>query len=454
MTYNVLVGLLLFITVSLLLSSSFSFSFSLTVGVPSRMRTTTTTATSSQLLMAGFGTSTPSSSSSTKQKKGGKKKKKKETGGSNQMEITKNRLLKKVNQIYGGTSPEQIAIGTEKRIEGMIKNTLSVEIQKALELRSICQQFDKRVSGMDFETIRAKYSNEQIEVALENRQLYEDHLQTNQLTNDDLQVAMQRITWDASADAKACKSITGSMPKTFQNRVVKASQYAYDVCSSGDDNDDNDNNNQKVLDVGVGYGVTIPFLKKVGFTSHQIHGIDVSTEMIQHAQTFYPDVATNGKLEVVDFLADKDEDKEDKEDDKYRAVLFLSSLHDLPDMKRALLKTKNELLDTTSSSNSSGSGSGSGSRIVIVHPQGASHVQNQNKQNPDLIPRGLPTTIELQEWLCGTNNDTTDTTTNDNMNNIDSDPNPEIKMKLIVEPAESKSEQEIREGYLAVLEII
>ena len=44
---------------------------------------------------------------------------------------------------------------------------------------------------------------------------------------------MQRITWDASAAAaKACKLLTGSMPQTFQNRVLKAAQYAYDVCCS------------------------------------------------------------------------------------------------------------------------------------------------------------------------------------------------------------------------------
>jgi len=465
MTHNVIDRLLLFIVVSLLyflplLQHVSSFQFPV-INKLSLMRTktvstTTTSSSSSQLWMAGFGTSAQSTSK--KSNKKGKKKKKETITSASNAELTKNRLIKRVKKIYGGITPEQIAKGTESRINSMIQKTLSIELQKALELRSICHQFDRQVSGMDFETIRAKYSNEEIEVALTNRQLYNDHLANYQFTIDDLQVAMQRITWDASADAKACKSVTGSMPITFQNRVMKASQYAYDVCSSSDvdnsesddDKDDSnqhqqDNSTKKILDVGVGYGLTIPFLKQVGFTAQQIHGIDLSAEMIQHAHTFYPDVATQGKLQVLNFSADKD--AAENNDEKYRVVLFLSSLHDLPDMKRALWKTKNELLERTTTSGNNVSGS----RIIIVHPQGASQVHNEHKQNPDLIPRGLPTTSELQEWLCDSDS------SNGNDNGTDTmtiDPHPEIKMKLLVEPAEAKSEQEIREGYLAVLELI
>jgi len=465
MTNNVIDRLLLFIVVSLLYFlpllqhvSSFQCPVinKLSLMRTTTVSTTTTSSSSSQLWMAGFGTSVQSTSKKSN-KKGKKKKKETTTTANNNAELTKNRLVKKVKKMYGGTTPEQIAKGTETRINSMIKKTLSIELQKALELRSICHHFDRKVSGMDFETIRAKYTNEEIEVALENRQLYNDHLAKHQLTIDDLQVAMQRITWDASADAKACKSVTGSMPITFQNRVLKASQYAYDVCRCsdsdsgvGDSNSNHqqqDNSTKKVLDVGVGYGVTIPFLKQVGFTAPQIHGIDLSKEMIQHAHTFYPDVATQGKLQVLDFLANQD--AAENNDDTYRAVLFLSSLHDLPDMKRALWKTKNELLERTTSGNSGNNVSGS--RIIIVHPQGASQVHNEHKQNPDLIPRGLPTTSELQEWLC----DSDSSNGNDNgTDTITIDPHPEIKMKLLVEPAEAKSEQEIREGYLAVLELI
>jgi len=155
--------------------------------------------------------------------------------------------------------------------------------------------------------------------------------------------------------------------------------------------------------------------------------------MIGHAKSFYPDVTTKGKFEAMDFLAANSP----RNNNKYRAVIFCSALHDMPDMKRALLKAKNELLDSTTP----------GSRLVIVHAQGASHVLNQHKANPLLVPRGLPTTSELQEWLCGGGGENE---IDDDDKENESGPN----MKFVVEPAELKSEGEVREGYLAVLETI
>ena len=105
---------------------------------------------------------------------------------------------------------------------------------------------------------------------------------------------------------------------------------------------------------------------------------------------------------------------------KYQAVLFCSSLHDLPDCRQALLKAI-DLLETSG-------------KLIIVHPQGAFHVAQQHKSNPVLVPRGLPTASELEEWLCGDGDD----------------PNAK-RMELTVAPAEAKSQQEVREGYLAVL---
>merc|ERR1719343_1817663 len=102
------------------------------------------------------------------------------------------------------------------------------------------------------------------------------------------------------------------MPTTFKNRVTKASEIAYEAA-----NDDG-----LVLDVGCGYGVLVPFLKKAGFGAHQIHGVDLSTEMIGHAKTFHPDVANKGRFEALDFLAD-----DNTNNNKYRAVVFCSALH-------------------------------------------------------------------------------------------------------------------------------
>jgi 2-polyprenyl-3-methyl-5-hydroxy-6-metoxy-1,4-benzoquinol methylase len=361
--------------------------------------------------MAGFGSPTQGSSN---QKKKGKNKTKKK-GGSGE---TAARWANKLKRVYGGTSAEEIAAGTEKRIGSMIVKSLDEPLRRSLELREIVQGFERKISGMEAEDIRQRFSKEELDHAIANRKAFDEHMEANHLVPEDLQVAMQRLTWDASADAKACKSVTGTMPATFKNRVAKASEMAYEALLNTNKDNDEDANDGMVLDIGCGYGVLVPFLKKAGFKAHQIHGIDLSSEMIGHAKTFYPEVASKGKFEAVDFLA------ETNNSNKYRAIVFCSALHDMPDLKSALLRSKNEFLDTEEA----------GSRLVIVHAQGASHVLNQHKQNSLLVPRGLPTKDELEEWLCGEEGGPV--------------------MKLVHEPAQPKSQGEIREGYLAVLETI
>ena len=409
---NRIVLLVLAVTIGVLVSLPMVLTLQPVSVLPktARIISSTTTRSSTHLFMAGFGSS---ASPSSNKKKGNNKNKKKGNGGETPAQAQL-RWANKMKKVYGGTTAEEIAIATEKRIGFMITESLSEPLRKALELREIVAQFERRISGMDADAIRQRFTAEELEQAIQNRKLFDEHLQTNNLTTEDLQVAMQRLTWDASADAKACKSVTGKMPATFKNRVARASELAYEASS----NDDG-----LVLDVGCGYGVLVPFLKKAGFKANQIHGVDLSSEMIGHAKSFYPDVATKGKFETMDFFADIEEGSRNK----YRAVIFCSALHDMPDLKRALIKTKNELLDSKTP----------GSRLVIVHAQGVSHALNQNKQNPLLVPRGLPSTAELQEWLCDGDDD-------------DGGPT----MKLVHEPAESKSQGEIREGYLAVLETI
>jgi 2-polyprenyl-3-methyl-5-hydroxy-6-metoxy-1,4-benzoquinol methylase len=371
-------------------------------------RSTATT----RVFMAGFGSPTQGSS---KQKKKGKNKTKGKGGSGETAAQAQQRWANKLKRVYGGTSAEEIAAGTEKRIGSMIVESLNEPLRRALELREIVQGFERKISGMEAEDIRQRFSKEELDRAIANRKAFDKHMEANNLVPEELQVAMQRLTWDASADAKACKSVTGTMPRTFKNRVTKASEMAYEALLTNNKDDDDDDG--MVLDIGCGYGVLVPFLKKAGFKAHQIHGVDLSSEMIGHAKTFYPDVASKGKFEAIDFLA------ETNNSNKYRAVVFCSALHDMPDLKSALLKSKNELLDTEET----------GSRLVIVHAQGASHVLNQHKQNPLLVPRGLPTRAELEEWLCGEGGPA---------------------MKIVHEPAQPKSQGEVREGYLAVLETI
>lgn len=375
--------------------------------IPSTKSITTSAPQSIPLFMAGFGSS---ASPSPKNKKKGKKGKTK-TASESPAQVQQ-RWANKMKKVYGGISTEAIAAGTEKRIKYLMENSLDEPVQKALELREIVQMFERRISGMGPEEIRQRYSKEDLETAIQNRRTFEEHMATHDLAEGDLQVAMQKLTWDASADAKACRSVTGKMPATFKNRVTKAAEIAHEATDT----------ESLVLDVGCGYGVLVPFLKKAGFKANQIHGVDLSSEMIGHARSFYPDVASKGSFEAADFFADTDDDHKNK----YRSVIFCSSLHDLPDPKRALLKAREDLLDSKQ-----------GSRLVIVQPQGASHVLNQSKQNSLMVPRGLPTSAELNEWLCEDGEDAE-----------------RPRMTLVHEPAEPKSQGEVREGYLAVLEML
>lgn len=337
----------------------------------------------------GFASASSSSSSN-------KKNAKKKMASANKP--TKQALMKQVERRYGGSTPQEIARGTQVMIDEAIQE-LPQHLQVALQLFRQSVDWNRHTAGMDI-LAQSQLPPQAVDQAQRVQNALHSLLQEHSLTIDDLQTTMQQITWNASADAKAAKSLTGTMPREVQNRVQRACDYAAEAC--GDSG--------MVLDVGCGYGVLVPYLKQSGLRASLIHGMDLSSEMIKHAQAFYPDVAS---LEVANFLTlDKDQTK------KYRAVLFCSSLHDLPDMQAALYKAR-DLLEPN------------GGTLIIVHPQGASHVAQQHKSNPVLVPRGLPTSAELQEWL---GDDTGDGT-----------------MELTVAPAEAKTEQEIREGYLAVL---
>jgi 2-polyprenyl-3-methyl-5-hydroxy-6-metoxy-1,4-benzoquinol methylase len=331
----------------------------------------------------------------------------------------KKSLMKQIEQKYGGSTPQDIARGTQAMIDKSIQQ-LPEHLQLALQLYRQQLDWNRRISGMDL-LAQSQLPPQAFAQAQQMQETLESILQEHSLSVQDLQVTMQQITWDASADAKAAKSLTGTMPRDIQNRVQRACDYAAEAIAQQNDDNDNDNDgdgDSLVLDVGCGYGVLVPYLQKAGVRPSQIHGMDLSPEMIRNAQSFYPEVT----FEVANFL---DLDVSSMDTKKYRAIVFCASLHDLPNMQQAL-QHASQLLQV---------GGRHGSKLIIVHPQGASHVLQQHKSNPMLVPRGLPTAAELEEWLC-----------NDHSNSEGGS-----KMVLTVDPASAKSDREIREGYLAVL---
>jgi 2-polyprenyl-3-methyl-5-hydroxy-6-metoxy-1,4-benzoquinol methylase len=166
------------------------------------------------------------------------------------------------------------------------------------------------------------------------------------------------------------------------------------------------------LDVGCGYGAIVPDLVEAGIRADQIHGIDLSTEMIRNAQQMYE----GPKFEVASFY--------DVTLPKVGAIIFCSSLHDLPDIPAAIRHAASLLQATTDPSMSRKR------LLVLAHAQGAQHVLTQMHANPVLVPRPLPDESELRDWAaqCG--------------------------MRLLVAPAAPATPRDVAEGYLAVLETV
>ncbi len=303
-------------------------------------------------------------------------------------------ILKQLKQKYGGTSPQDIAKGTQRRIDSALQKQ-PPHIQLALQIYQQLQPWNYQLSTMSL-LDQAKIPLEQMEGAQRAQAELDRLMKEHDFTTRDLHNIIQQATWDASADAKAARSITGEMPSDIQNRVQKACDIAVQRALTID------TKTPKVLDVGCGFGVLVPFLKRSGLSDDQIHGIDLSSEMIRNAQQWYP----NCHWKAGDFYSLP-------MDGKYQSIIFCSSLHDMPDVMDAIRKAGDSLCP--------------GGTLVIVHPQGASHVLNQVRNNPTMVPRGLPTTTEL-EALSG--------------------------WKVVQSPAGPKSQEEMNDGYLAVLERI
>jgi 2-polyprenyl-3-methyl-5-hydroxy-6-metoxy-1,4-benzoquinol methylase len=301
---------------------------------------------------------------------------------------SKETIVKQLQKTYGGTSPEEIAIGTQRIIDQRLKG-LPPHFQIAIQLYQQLQQWNYRLQGMNAQQ-QANLPEQEVEGAKQAQEELDRLMKEHDFTSTDLHNLLQTATWDASADAKAARSVIGSMAIDTERKVQKGCDIIADsVGAEG-----------TCLDVGCGFGALTPYLRKAGIRLKQIYGIDLSAEMIRNAESLNP----GPNWEAGDFF-------QYKPSSNFDAILFCSSLHDLPDPMAALEKARSLL--------------SSKGKIVIVHPQGAIHVLNQVRSNPVLVQRGLPQTSELQT--------------------IEG-------MKLLVEPAPVNAQRETKTGYLAVLQ--
>ena len=202
-------------------------------------------------------------------------------------------------------------------------------------------------------------------------------------TRNDAHNVLQRITWDASADAKAYRADTGIMPDMVRDRVRRACE---EIAKAVRDTSSMTGGG-RCLDVGCGHGTLIPMLVgECGLGVGEVVGIDLSEEMVRNAKERHRGVTflAGDFLKESGVLSDYEQRSgEEEEEGGFDGILFCSSLHDLPDYTLALTRAA-ELTRPNGV-------------VVVLHAQGGAHVLGQAKANPTMVRRGLPSKEELEE---------------------------------------------------------
>lgn len=332
------------------------------------------------LYAGGFGN--PSKGSS---RKGAEAKNKVSTSNKKKIQI-KQRVLEE----YGG----DIAKGTEQRVQAFM-SALPPDVQEVANLYKKVRLWDASMSSLSVMQ-QANIPQRDIEGAKRARAQLEASLLELGLTENDIHNIFQKITWDASADAKAMNAKIGKMPEVIEERVNRACRIVAESVRKKSRKDGS------CLDVGCGHGTLVPNLTRAGIYPNQITGVDLSPEMIRNAKSMHRGV----NFIDTDFLR-FDPAK------KFDAIIFCSALHDLPDMEQSLVKAASLLQP--------------GGKLVLLHAQGAQNVVSQHRANPVLVKRCLPDRDELAALA--------------------------NKMNLLLElqPWEPGSDMDEKEGYLAVL---
>ena len=358
-----------------------------------------------RLYSGGFGSGT--SQSKSKNKKGRK-------GSSSQKSDKKmnrdaqRRATKKLAERYGG----DIVQGTQQRIQTSLES-LEPHIREAAELYKAITQYDALVAPMTPADFNRLIPPVQQQMAEDDRKKFKAIMEEHNLSDRELHNVYQRITWDASADAKATQAdiVGNKMKPELQERISTALKIAVESTES-------EGAIGKVLDVGCGHGSIVSSLVDAGLSEPDMYvGIDLSAEMVKNAIERYGS-ARNGKTGKGRlFVADDFLTHDFGGDGVFDAVILCSALHDLPDLEASIAKAS-----SLTRSN--------GGKIIVVHAQGAQHVLGQHQANPVMVKRSLPTANEWNEMLSSHN---------------------EWGLTLEHEPADARSDRDMKEGYLAVL---
>jgi len=152
--------------------------------------------------------------------------------------------------------------------------------------------------------------------------------------------------------------------------------------------------NSRVLDIGTGTGVLLPFFKEEGGTEEgQVVGVDVSKGMLAVARARFPR-AKFWEGDVLDFaeawlkgrgMEGGKEGEGGGEGGLFDAVFFNACFGNLWDQERALREVGRVV--------------GREGRAIISHPLGAAFVNELKKRSPSVVLESLPK--DEGEWKVG-----------------------------------------------------
>lgn len=131
---------------------------------------------------------------------------------------------------------------------------------------------------------------------------------------------------------------------------------------------------QRVLDVGAGAGVLVPFLR-AALDRPAIHAIDLSAQQLANLSSRYPDVSTYQR-DIADFTCEH----------AFELITCNACFGNFYCQKTALSAMASLLKPD--------------GIIALMHPLGAGFVEQLHQQNPTIVPHGLPTAAHVIDALC------------------------------------------------------